>query len=122
MFNLNSKSFFAKYSFEILNNILVIEDRSWDDLDKNYKSVTNCMEEILEEISKIKSINLNFFKIIYSDTFGLWSEVVYDEKLTFSYLGASRININDNVLIYDKNEAIKEIEKKYCLNDGIIKW
>jgi hypothetical protein len=110
----------AKYNYSFHDKILVIEDEGL--IEKNCESVTNDIENVLKEISTGKKIDLNFYKIIYSDTFGLWSEVLFENnEISFEAIYDTE---KEKRFVSDKNVALKMIEKKYCFikSSEFIKW
>lgn len=65
----------SNYTHEILDNIIIIED-----LDLGNLSVTNNIENVLEEIANKHQIDLNDHKIIYADSIGLWDGYDYKNR------------------------------------------
>jgi hypothetical protein len=57
----------ADYSYDIVDDFLIIED-----LNLGRMSVTNCIEDVVEEISKTLNVDPVNWKIIYRDSDGIW--------------------------------------------------
>jgi hypothetical protein len=77
----------ADYTYEIIRidgrQVLSIVDE-----DLGNTSVTNCIEDVVEEIAdKEAALDLNTCHIVYRDSMGIWDGFDYKTK-SFLYLGA----------------------------------
>lgn len=76
----------ALYVFSVFNNYLIIEDLN------GMKSVTNDMDNILEDLNK-QITGLDKKKVIYKDSMGVWDEVRFKStgnhihSITFHSIG-----------------------------------
>lgn len=65
----NLFAFRSDYDYRIDDNILAIEDLN------GFKSVTNDIENILNDIIKAEQLNIWNFKIMYKDSMGIWDGI-----------------------------------------------
>jgi hypothetical protein len=77
------QNFRADYEYTVDEDAAII---AIVDLDLGNKSVTNDMENVLDDI-KLKLGTLSGFSVIYKDSLGRWDGVRLDEKGTVHFYG-----------------------------------
>lgn len=90
----------ADYTYELLGKNLSIED-----LNLGRMSVTNCIEDIVDEISKAWDLNPLNLTIVYKDSEGVWDGWDHMEQ-NFIFLNCDTAEEAFKKLINKKNETL----------------
>jgi hypothetical protein len=88
----------SNYTYAIYNGIISIID-----LNRGGKSVTNDIDNVIEDICEMESLNPNEQIVVYCDSDGIWDGYSYKDN-HFIFLGCENV--------YDALDEIEQTIKK----------
>lgn len=76
----------SDYTYKVIDNLLLIIDNCGINNDHNYMSVTNNMENVLNEITEKEFRDISLLNIYYRDTLFNWDQIyiksMFEGKIT----------------------------------------